>query len=94
MSKTHKKCKGCGISKPIYRFNKENICFACSQKAAKRRLEKEFRSSLDEQTAKPESEALCLHCKKPLGKERDGAYHAQCRGKRNRQADEHAKRYA
>lgn len=93
MNKTHKTCKQCGINKPIYRFKSGNICFACRQKKGLRTLEKELNRSL-KTAPKKNNNRVCLHCKKPLEKHSDGAYHFGCRSKRNRQADEHAKRYA
>lgn len=81
--KTHKKCKCCGISKPIYRFNDSGVCFACRQKAAVKKLEKELKpkpSLTNEQTAVSSTVPLCLLCKQPISaSQKDGAYHKKCR---------------
>lgn len=80
--KTHKKCKGCGISKPIYRFNDSGVCFTCRQKAEWGKLEKELLKQTPPNAKKTAVTAnpLCLLCKQPIqASQKDGAYHKKCR---------------
>lgn len=89
MSKTHKKCKTCGISKPIYRFkDRYRVCFACRQKTATKQLEKQLNAKpllADKQTAVLNTCPICLFCKQPIAAaEKDGAYHKKCRVLKNK----------
>lgn len=100
MTKQPKTCTRCHLEKPLDDFgfrrdeetgakNYEAICVLCKREAVKAL-----------QATSPDIEVSvkfypnCMHCQKPIISGKDGAYHTRCRGKRNRQADEYAKRHA